>query len=134
MIDEMMCPLDSPGSVSAAVIVALLFRNSDKCVRGNHRPRNGMCRAGVVRALPGAPNWLAAESVSAAMAAASLSSDNASAMPFLIYGIRAENKLFTRAGDTECHISLPSIRHMCPDTGASWASSGDRATRRAAKT
>jgi len=43
--------------------------------------RTEMRRAGVVRALAGAPNWLAAESVSAAMAAASLQDENARAMP-----------------------------------------------------
>ena len=59
-----------------------------------------MCRAGVLRALPGAPNWLAAESVSAAMAAASLSSENASAMPIPNYRIRADNKLFTECAAT----------------------------------
>jgi hypothetical protein len=64
MIDEMICAFDSPGSVSAVLIIALLFRESDKCARGRHRPpTTEMCRAGFT--LSGAPNWLAAESVSA---------------------------------------------------------------------
>jgi len=84
-----------------------------------------MCRAGVVRALSCAPNWLAAESVSAAMAAASLSSDNASSMPIPKCGIRAENTLFASAAGTACQIFLPSIRHVCPDVGATWALNGD---------
>jgi hypothetical protein len=64
MIDEMICAFDSPGSVSAVLIIALLFRESDKCARGRYGPpTTEMCRAGFT--LSGAPNWLAAESVSA---------------------------------------------------------------------
>jgi len=114
----MMCPVDSPGSVSAAVIVALLSRDPTSCVRAATGQKTEVCRAGVVRALPCAPNWLAAESVFAAMAAASLSSDNARSMPFPKIRNKSREQAIHECGGTECHISLPSIRHVCPDVGA----------------
>jgi hypothetical protein len=66
MIDEMMLAFDSPGSVSNLLIIALLSR-SQKNARSRHLPETTECAARVFCALS-APNWLAAESVSASSA------------------------------------------------------------------
>ena len=81
MIDEMMLGFDSPGNVSRVFIIALLSRAPTNVRGADTATTTEMCGAGFVRDVPCAPNWLAAESVSAAMAAASLQVKNASAMP-----------------------------------------------------
>jgi hypothetical protein len=64
MIDEMMLVFDSPGSVSRIFIIALLYRDPTNA-RGADTGHNGNVPRGS-SSLSGAPNWLAAESVSAA--------------------------------------------------------------------
>jgi hypothetical protein len=60
MMDEMMCPWKSPGSVSVMLIIGLL--SSAPKVSGRHGPNNGYpSRVSAPEA--SAPNWLAAESV-----------------------------------------------------------------------
>ena len=52
MIDEMTCAFDSPGSMSAFLIIALLFRDQTKWARGRFGPEaTELCRAGVLCAL-----------------------------------------------------------------------------------
>jgi hypothetical protein len=65
MIDEMICAFDSPGSVSAFVIIALLFRDPTKSRGADTGHKQRKCAArGFTRSVTCAPNWLAAESVS----------------------------------------------------------------------
>jgi hypothetical protein len=86
MIDEMMLVFDSPGRVSKVFITALLSRDQTNAREADtgHKQRK-MCRAGFRRFVTCAPNWLAAESVSAKMPAASLRDESARAMPLPNY-------------------------------------------------
>ena len=61
MIDEMICAFDSPGSVSADLMIALLFRNPTMYEGQTPATNNGNMPRWFT--LSGAPNWLAAESV-----------------------------------------------------------------------
>ena len=63
MIDEMIFAFDSPGSMSAALIIALLFRDPMNGARGRHPVANNGDVPRVSFTPSGAPNWLAAESV-----------------------------------------------------------------------
>ena len=63
MIDEMICELDSPGSMSTALMMSLLFRDPIDVARGRHPVGNNGNVPRVSFTLSGAPNWLAAESV-----------------------------------------------------------------------
>jgi hypothetical protein len=80
MIEEMIWAFDSPGSVSKVLIVALLsvdpmmMRGADRATNNGNVPRGSS-------ALSGAPNWLAAESVSAQWLPPRSINENASSMP-----------------------------------------------------
>ena len=65
MMDEMICAFDSPGSMSAVLIIALLLQVRPTIRVGSHRPQTTENVPRRSPALSGAPNWLAAESVSA---------------------------------------------------------------------
>jgi len=77
MIEEMIWAFDSPGNVSTVLIIALLFRDPTNNTRGRHGPQTTeMCRAGLGRSeLVGCGVRLGP------MAAASLNSEGARAMP-----------------------------------------------------
>jgi hypothetical protein len=64
MIDEMICVFDSPGSVSAVIIIALLS-DIDKRKGAATGHNNGNVLRGCFARYACAPSWLAAESVSA---------------------------------------------------------------------
>jgi hypothetical protein len=64
MIDEMICAFDSPGSVSAVSHNRPPVQRSDNCARGRHGPQTTEIIPRGSFALSGAPNWLAAKSVS----------------------------------------------------------------------
>jgi hypothetical protein len=64
MIDEMIWAFDSPGSVSAVLIIALLFRIQQVREGQTRGTNNGNVQRGS-STHSGAPSWLAAESVSA---------------------------------------------------------------------
>ena len=118
MIDEMMLGFDSPGNVSTFFIIALLPADRKICegqIRGHKRRK---CAARVLCAmLACAPNWLAAESVTAAMAAASLQYESARAMPMPNNERKPRTRLSLSAVHIECHKPLPCVRHVCQDVG-----------------
>ena len=64
MIDEIIWAFDSPGSVSAVLMFALLLKDLEGLRGANKATNNGNMPRGF-STLSGAPNWLAAESVSA---------------------------------------------------------------------
>jgi hypothetical protein len=69
MMDEMMCPCDSPGSVSVMLIIAPIQRSESE--RAADTGQTTDVPRGFLRSEASAPNWLAAESVWVPMAAAS---------------------------------------------------------------
>jgi hypothetical protein len=86
MIDEMMLVFDSPGRVSKVFIIALLSRDPINARGADTGHKQRKCAARFfVRSVTCAPNWLAAESVSAKMPAASLQGEIARARPMPNY-------------------------------------------------
>ena len=91
MIDEMICAFDSPGSVSAVLIIALLFRNPTN-VRGADTGHKQRKCAALVYALVRSELVGCGVRLGHQMPAASLQDESARAMPMPTKRIKAENE------------------------------------------
>ena len=91
MIDEMICAFDSPGSVSAVLIIALLFRESDK-LRGADTGHQQRKCAALVYALGRSELVGCGVRLGHQMPAASLQDESARAMPMPTKRLKAENE------------------------------------------
>ena len=109
MIDEMICAFDSPGRVSAILIIALLFRNPTN-MRGAATGHQQRKYAALVYAL-GRSELVGCGVHLGNQCLPSLRDESARAMPMPEQRIKGENKLFF--GARVCRLSqpLPGNRH-----------------------
>jgi hypothetical protein len=124
MIDEMTCAFDSPGSMSALliIVIVLLFRDPTNRARGRSRasnngivPRGCFVRCGVRSELVGC----GVRPVHDGCRLAQHTESKLNAKWRIVK--TCPEQTCPSARNAECRDTLPSIRHLCPDVGAAWA-------------